>query len=45
MTEGGLVGTVVHIADDNVTVKTGDTRVVVLRGKIARVGRKDATNG
>ena len=39
VTEGGLIGTVVHIAEDNVTVKSGDTRVVVLRGKIARVGR------
>ena len=42
VTEGGLVGTVVHIAEDNVTVKTGDVRVVVLRGKIARVGRPGA---
>ena len=41
VTEGGLVGTVVHIAEDNVTVKTGDVRVVVLRGKIARVGRTE----
>ena len=39
VTEGGLVGTVVHIAEDHITVKSGDTRVVVLRGKIARVGR------
>lgn len=43
VTEGGLVGTVVHIAEDHVTVKTGDTRVVVLRGKIARVGRPGTT--
>ena len=42
VTEGGLVGTVVHIQDENVTIKTGDTRVVVLRAKIARVGRADA---
>jgi len=38
MTEGGLIGTVVHLTDDRATVKTGDnTRVVVARGKIARV--------
>ena len=43
ITEGGIVGSVVHIADDNVTIKTGDTRIVVLRGKIARVGRTDST--
>ena len=41
ITEGGIVGSVVHIADDNVTIKTGDTRIVVLRGKIARVGRTE----
>jgi preprotein translocase YajC subunit len=42
VTEGGIVGTVVHIAEDQVTVKSGDTRIVVLRAKIARVGRKDS---
>ena len=42
VTEGGIVGSVVHIEGDNVTVKTGDTRVIVLRSKIARVGRKEA---
>ena len=41
VTEGGIVGSVVHIADDHITVKSGDTRIVVLRGKIARVGRKE----
>ena len=43
VTEGGIVGTVVHIADDHITVKTGDTRVVVLRAKIARVGRSETS--
>ena len=43
ITEGGIVGSVVHIADDHITVKTGDTRIVVLRGKIARVGRTEPT--
>jgi preprotein translocase subunit YajC len=45
VTEGGIVGSVVHIAEDNVTVKTGESRVVVLRGKIARVARRDGTEG
>ena len=44
VTEGGIVGSVVHIADDHITVKTGDTRVVVLRGKIARVGRAESAS-
>ena len=39
ITEGGIVGSVVHIAEEQVTVKTGDVRIVVLRGKIARVNR------
>lgn len=38
MTEGGLIGTVVHLTDDRVTLRTDkDTRVVVARVKIARV--------
>jgi preprotein translocase subunit YajC len=38
MTEGGILGQVVHLTEDRVTVKTGEnTRVVVARSKIARV--------
>ncbi|HEY0810720.1 MAG TPA: preprotein translocase subunit YajC [Longimicrobiales bacterium] len=38
MTEGGLIGTVVHIQDERVTLRTGEnTRVVVMRAKIARI--------
>lgn len=38
MTEGGIIGTVVHMADDRVTLKSGEnTRVIVARTKIARV--------
>ena len=37
VTEGGLIGTVVHIQEERITLKTGDTRVIVLRAKIARV--------
>ncbi|CAN5642111.1 hypothetical protein BH23GEM10_BH23GEM10_03830 [soil metagenome] len=37
MTEGGIIGTVVHMTDSRVTIKTGETRVIVARGKIARV--------
>ena len=38
MTEGGIIGTVVHITDDRVTLKSGEnTRVIVARIKIARV--------
>jgi preprotein translocase subunit YajC len=38
MTDGGLIGEVVHIKEDRVTLKTAEsTRVVVARTKIARV--------
>jgi preprotein translocase subunit YajC len=38
MTEGGIIGTVVHMTDDRVTLKSGEnTRVLVARIKIARV--------
>jgi preprotein translocase subunit YajC len=48
VTAGGLVGEVLHIKtqgadgaatlDDRVTVRSGESRVVVERGRIARVG-------
>jgi preprotein translocase subunit YajC len=37
MTEGGLIGTVVHIAEDRITLKTADARVVIAKVKISRV--------
>jgi preprotein translocase subunit YajC len=38
MTEGGIIGTVVHMAEDRLTLKTAEnTRIVVARPKIARV--------
>jgi preprotein translocase subunit YajC len=37
VTAGGLVGSVVHIKDNLVTLKTGETRVVVQRERIAEI--------
>jgi preprotein translocase subunit YajC len=38
MTEGGIIGTVVHLTDDRITLKSGEnTRIVVARSKIARI--------
>ena len=37
MTDGGILGQVIHLKEDRVTLKTGDTRIEVARGKIARV--------
>jgi preprotein translocase subunit YajC len=46
MTEGGLIGEVVHIKDDRVTLKTAEnTRVVVARSKIARVFTETTSTG
>ena len=37
VTAGGLVGSVVHLKDNLVTIKTGETRVVVQRDRIAEI--------
>ena len=38
MTDGGIIGEVIHLKEDRVTLKTGgDTRIEVARAKIARV--------
>lgn len=38
ITEGGIIGSVVHLTEDRLTIKTGEnTRLVVARGKVARV--------
>ncbi|HSJ08348.1 MAG TPA: preprotein translocase subunit YajC [Longimicrobiales bacterium] len=45
LTEGGVIGTIVHITDDRVTIKSGDTRLVVARHKITRIlNDSDATS-
>ena len=37
VTMGGLVGEIISIKDEMVTIKTGDSRVVVERARIARL--------
>lgn len=37
MTEGGILGEVVHLTEDRVTLKSGEARLVVARGKISRI--------
>jgi preprotein translocase subunit YajC len=37
VTVGGIVGEIVHLKDDQVTVKTGEARVVVQRDRIAEI--------
>jgi preprotein translocase subunit YajC len=36
-TLGGIVGTIVHLTDDRITLKTGDTRIEVERSKVGSV--------
>ena len=54
VTAGGVVGEVVHIreqtagtpaADDHVTIRSGESRLVVERGRIAKVGVVKAVAG
>jgi preprotein translocase subunit YajC len=35
-TAGGLIGEIIQLRDDEVTLKTGEARVVVERGRIVR---------
>jgi preprotein translocase subunit YajC len=35
-TAGGVIGEIIQLRDDQVTIKSGDSRIVVERGKIAR---------
>lgn len=38
MTDGGIIGTIVHLTEDRVTIRTAEnTRIVVARPKIGRV--------
>jgi preprotein translocase subunit YajC len=42
MTDGGIIGQVVHLKEDRVMIRTGqDTRIEVARVKIARVFGSD----
>lgn len=35
-TAGGVIGEIIQLRDDQVTIKSGDSRIVVERGRIAR---------
>ncbi len=37
VTSGGIIGSIVHVTDDTLTVKTGEnTRVVIERGRVSK---------
>ena len=37
ITAGGVVGDVVHVKDDRLTIKSGDTRLIVMRDRVSDV--------
>jgi preprotein translocase subunit YajC len=44
MTEGGIIGEVIFLKDDRLTIRTGEnTRLIVARAKIARVLTTEST--
>ena len=42
VTSGGIIGEVVHLKDNEVTIKSGESRLVVLRSNIASVPSRQA---
>ena len=44
VTAGGIIGTIVHVEEDRITIRSGDTtRLVVERGRISRVTSQKET--
>jgi preprotein translocase subunit YajC len=37
LTVGGILGEVIHIKDDRITIKSGDSRMIVQRDRIAEI--------
>ena len=42
VTTGGVIGEVVHIKDDQVTIRSGESRLLVLRSGIANITNRTA---
>ncbi|PYO15219.1 MAG: preprotein translocase subunit YajC [Gemmatimonadetes bacterium] len=42
LTSGGILGEVVHLKDDEVTVKSGEARLIVARSNIANILNRSA---
>jgi preprotein translocase subunit YajC len=40
VTSGGIVGEVVHLKDNDVTIRSGEAKLVVLRGNIATIAKR-----
>jgi preprotein translocase subunit YajC len=42
VTSGGIIGEVVHLKDTEVTIKSGEAKIVVLRSNIATITNREA---
>lgn len=42
VTSGGIVGEVVHLKDSEVTIRSGEAKIVVLRSNIATITNREA---
>lgn len=46
VTVGGVIGSIVHLTEDAITIRTGEnTRIVVERSKVARKAEDDVEGG
>lgn len=44
VTSGGVVGEVIHIKDNEVTVKSGESRIVIVRSAVQSITNRTATD-
>jgi preprotein translocase subunit YajC len=42
VTSGGIIGEVIHLKDNEVTVRSGESRLVVMRSNVANVLKRSA---
>jgi preprotein translocase subunit YajC len=42
VTAGGVVGQVIHLKEDRITIKSGESRLIVLRDRVADILSSDA---
>src|SRR4051812_29107397 len=45
LTMGGIIGEVIHIKDDRVTIRSGESRLVIQRDRIAEIRNQAVVEG
>jgi preprotein translocase subunit YajC len=45
LTMGGIIGEVIHIKDDRVTIRSGESRLVIQRDRIAEIRSQSSAEG